>query len=377
MLTVTVVASRHSLSRPAVAVVLVAAAFTVTASATWLQRTDFTRLLAPPVVVAELVVGVSISLADGWAYRSGHAFSTAQSLGGAWPLAGVLTAGIAWGPSGGALSGLAIGLARGGGSFANGVSASHLNAVQIIALVTTAALYTIAGGVVGHVAVLLDRAERTVSAARARDEVARTLHDGVLQTLAIVERSAGDPALARLARDQERELRDFLSAAPETLVAGRAGRAMGSRRAPQGASAALAVELRKAAARYEAAFGGAVRVIVADDVPVLEEASVDALSRAAGEAMTNAGKHGHAAHVTVYVEPEGEAGVFCSVKDDGEGFSVAEVAEGFGITRSIRARIAEVGGTVEVDSAPASGTEVRMRIPGPKRVRRARGATRG
>ena len=71
-------------------------------------------------------------------------------------------------------------------------------------------LYALSGVLAGYLFRLLVRAEREVSAARAREEVARTLHDGVLQTLALVERRAGDEALARLARDQERELREFL-----------------------------------------------------------------------------------------------------------------------------------------------------------------------
>jgi signal transduction histidine kinase len=62
--------------------------------------------------------------------------------------------------------------------------------------------------------------------------------------------------------------------------------------------------------------------------------------------------------VTVYAEPDADGRVFCSVKDDGAGFG--EVVEGIGLSRSIRARIAEVGGRVEVDGNPGRGTEVRL-----------------
>jgi signal transduction histidine kinase len=185
----------------------------------------------------------------------------------------------------------------------------------------------------------LRAAARRISVAQAREEVARTLHDGVLQTLAVVQRRAGDPDLARLAREQERELREYLFGAE-----------------PPGGE--LGPRLREAAARFEDHFDGKVRVVVADDLPKLRAPVVDALAGAVAEALTNAGKHGEASSVTVYVEPDGGR-VFCSVKDDGRGFEQGAV-EGVGLTRSIRGRISEVGGRVEIDGNPGNGAEVRL-----------------
>lgn len=75
-----------------------------------------------------------------------------------------------------------------------------------------AAVVMLAGGVVGYAVVKLREAERRISKVQAREEVARSLHDGVLQTLAVVQQRATDPDLSRLAREQERELRELLSA---------------------------------------------------------------------------------------------------------------------------------------------------------------------
>jgi signal transduction histidine kinase len=104
-------------------------------------------------------------------------------------------------------------------------------------------------------------------------------------------------------------------------------------------------------------------VVVADDVPALPPEQVSAVAGAVREALTNAGKHGAATRVTVYAEPSDDGGLFCSVKDDGGGYDTAAVPDGIGLGRSVRGRMAEVGGRVEVVSAPGFGTEVRLWLP--------------
>jgi signal transduction histidine kinase len=99
------------------------------------------------------------------------------------------------------------------------------------------------------------------------------------------------------------------------------------------------------------------------DEPADEDPRVtEALAGAVGEALANAAKHGRASHVVVYVEPD-DTELFVSVKDDGVGFDTAATDEGVGITRSIRGRMSEVGGRVEVDARPGRGTEVRLWAP--------------
>jgi signal transduction histidine kinase len=86
---------------------------------------------------------------------------------------------------------------------------------------------------------------------------------------------------------------------------------------------------------------------------------VAALAGAVGEALTNAAKHSKARRVTVYAEQDA-VGLFVSVKDDGVGFDASTTSEGVGLTRSVRARIEDIGGRVEVDANPGHGTEVRV-----------------
>jgi signal transduction histidine kinase len=330
-------------ARPWVAVALVAAALAATATLTVLLWRRPSQLLTLPAVAAEVAIAFALEAGDGIAYNG---VDHAQSLSSAWPLAAILSAGVALGAAGGLAAGVTVGAGR---LVAEVADPSRWARQDSVSTLSSVVLYALAGGVAGFATARLRAAERRISLAQAREEIARTLHDGVLQTLAIVQRRAGDAGDAdtvRLVHDQERELRAYLCGTPT----------------PAGGGGDLGGRLRDAAARFEDRYGGTARVIVAEDLPGLPAPVVEALAGAVGEALANAGKHGAASRVTVYAEPE-DGAVFCSVKDDGRGFDPAEVAEGEGLRRSVRGRIAEVGGRVEVDGRPGRGTEVRCWVP--------------
>jgi signal transduction histidine kinase len=361
MATVLVLA-RRALVAPALAIALVLAALAVTVWITLRLRRDEAAVCSPRVVGAEVAVALALQVADGFVYRAPHVFQPEQPLGVAWPTAAVLSTGVAFGPWVGAGAGAAMGVGRAVSSILNvGEQPDAVDFVvgltpqQTLSLVTTTILFALAGGVAGYATRLIreaetriTRAERQLADAQAREEVARQLHDGVLQTLAVVERRTDDQQLAALARDQERELRAYLS--------GTSGQVVGR--------GALADALRHVARRTERAFDLRVEVLVPDDLPELARPTVEGLAGAVGEALNNAGKHSGAGRVVVYVEPVDE-GVFCSVRDDGHGFDPDRVREGVGLPRSIRARIEELGGRVELDASPGQGTEVRMWLSPP------------
>jgi signal transduction histidine kinase len=352
--------ARGGLVRPVLAVGLVAAAAAVTVWHTRLLRAAPDEVTSPRVVGVEVGVALALQVADGIVYRPPHVFTAEQPLGVAWPVAAALSSGVAFGPAVGAATGLALGVARAVSSVLAVVPDPEpwlgvLTASEVLSLVTTTVLYVLAGGVAGYAVGLVRDAERRVTTAerrlaevRAREDVARRLHDGVLQTLAIVERRTDDAQLARLARDQERELRGYLFGAPGTGLVG---------------SGALGDALRDAAGRFESHHGGRVEVLVPDDLPDLDAEVVDALAGAVGEALTNAGKHGRAERVVVYVDPDDPTWLAVSVRDDGVGFDPATTPEGVGLSRSIRGRLAEVGGRVELTSAPGRGTELHLGVP--------------
>ncbi|MDQ0819933.1 signal transduction histidine kinase/phage shock protein PspC (stress-responsive transcriptional regulator) [Arthrobacter sp. V4I6] len=175
-----------------------------------------------------------------------------------------------------------------------------------------------------------------------RAEIAAHLHDSVLQTLALIQRRAGNEHdVVRLARAQERELRGWLY------------------RDPAKEAGQLSEGITAAAAEVEDALGQAVEVVSVGDCAMTERH--EALVQAAREAMVNAARHGGGA-VSVYLEvTDGAAEVF--VKDRGPGFDPDSVpADRLGVRESIIGRMNRHGGTAAIISSP-DGTEVRLRLP--------------
>jgi signal transduction histidine kinase len=330
-------------ARPWVAYSLALLALATTAGATLVLRRDPVLLATVPVIAVEVGVGFVLGVGDSLAYNG---VNHPQWLASTWPLAGILTAGAVFGIRGGLGAGIVVGWGRMCGAFID-PSFRFGRSADVISAVSTVVLYAMAGGVAGYVTAKLRDAERRISLAQAREEIARTLHDGVLQTLAIVQRRTSDPELAGLAYEQERELREYLFGLPDTM----------------GGGGEIGARLRAAAARFETNFGGRATVALAPDVPPLTPEAADALVGAVSEALTNAGKHGCARTVTVFAEPGDDHELFCSVKDDGDGFDPQTLQPGVGLTRSIRGRITEVGGRVEIDGHPTRGAEVRLWLP--------------
>ena len=176
-----------------------------------------------------------------------------------------------------------------------------------------------------------------------RAEMAARVHDSVLQTLALVQREAGDPRrVAALARRQERELRAWLY--PDARAS----------------DAGLASAIDAAAAEVEELHGVPVEVVRTGDAPLDDR--VEALALAAREAMANAAEHSGADQVSAFVDVgDDEIAVF--VRDRGAGFDVGKVAKRkHGIAESIRGRMERAGGTAEIASTPGEGTEVELRL---------------
>jgi signal transduction histidine kinase len=187
-----------------------------------------------------------------------------------------------------------------------------------------------------------ERAERIRSQERA--DVAAHLHDSVLQTLALIQRQAGDAqTVVQLARTQERELRTWLfepgDAAADTFKA----------------------TLQRAVADVEASHRVPVELVVVGDVS-LDDAT-RALVAASREAMLNAARHSGAGRIDVYAEVQ-SGRVEVGVRDRGRGFEPDLVpADRRGVRGSIVERLSRHGGHADIATSLDSGTEVRMWVP--------------
>jgi signal transduction histidine kinase len=193
-----------------------------------------------------------------------------------------------------------------------------------------------------------ERRER--ARAEERAEMAAHLHDSVLQTLALIQRSADDQhQVKRLARAQERQLRSWLF---DGKAPGETG---------EGEPARLAAALMAVQQGVEEVHGVRVEVVTVGDT-CLDDRS-RALVAATREAVVNAAKWSGADVVAVYAEVETDA-VSVFVRDRGRGFDPAAVApDRRGISESVHARIERHGGISLVRSSPGQGTEVELKMP--------------
>lgn len=298
---------------------------------------------AEHVVVLGLSASTLLFAPDGWFPR--HQLVT-TSL---WSANAVVSAALLGGATLGVASGLVIGFVtaalRGSLTFNLDVDATLVILVAIglgCGVAATSARRTYA---------VSTAATRVAAAATERERLAREVHDGVLQVLALIQRRGaeiGGPTgeLATLAGEQESRLRALISrqAEPDPTDATDLGRLLRAR-------AGGAVTVSTPAGRTD----------VPDDV-------ARALDGAAGAAIANAARHaGPDAQVFVLLEDLPDA-VIVSVRDDGVGIGdgrleAAEAEGRMGVTRSIRGRLTDVGGRAELFTAPGSGVEWEFTVP--------------
>ncbi len=218
-------------------------------------------------------------------------------------------------------------------------------------------LMILAGAVTGYAVDLFRRSEEALqqatrmdAATRERERLSRSIHDGVLQVLALVQRRGpelGDEGveLARLAEQQQLALRGLLVAHPDV------GR-----------------DEEVDIAGLVAALASATVTVATPAEPVwLPSHEGGELVDAVKACLDNVRVHvGSAAPAWVLLEEDNDH-VVVSVRDQGPGIPYgrldAAAADGrLGVAQSIRGRVEDIGGTATFTSTPGQGTEVELTV---------------
>lgn len=296
---------------------------------------------------ADLVITVGCMYATLWAQPLLDIRAGASVLTSVWAAGPVLALAISRGRDGGLLGAATISLAL-----------LSLRGVEHASkILSNVQLLLVAGLVVGYAAstmrqagARLREAIATESATAERLRLSRSIHDGVLQVLAQVQRrgtAIGGEALelADLAAEQEVALRTLMSSRPAVAEGDRVD--------------LCGLLLPLATTRVD--------VVVPAGQVLLPASTAAELVAAVKEALSNVTKHaGPDARSWVVVEELGEE-VVVSIRDDGIGTTPARLeqarADGhLGVSQSIRGRITDLGGTVTIRTAPGEGTEWELKI---------------
>jgi len=315
----------------------------------WTIYLDTVRHPRRAHLVADLVLCAGAVLATLVVDSQQRIMHGAQTLPTVWSASAVLAWAIWAGWRGGAFAAFVVAVSdlvevRGG------LSLSTLDSIVLLFL---------AGSIVGYAVELFRAGRRDLAtavaveaASRERDRLAAGIHDSVLQVLSYVRRRGeelgGEAAeIGRLAWEQESRLRALVATGPAPeVVVGRLD---------------LRVLLSSLA-------GPEVTVTGPVEPVLLASRSAEAIAGAVAAALDNVRLHaGDHAKAWVLIEDEPEQ-VTVTVRDDGAGFpagrlQAAENEGRLGVSASIRARITDLGGRVDLVSAPGQGTEVELRVP--------------
>jgi signal transduction histidine kinase len=300
------------------------------------------------LVAADLAICIGLTVLSRVAQRPGQFHGGMPTLTSVWAAGPVIEAGLLLGSAAGVMAGL----------LQFGASVIVREGFDGRTLVN-GLLLVIVGGIAGYLATLSVRAEQDRALAAAeraklaeRDRLTRSIHDGVLQVLGLVHRrglAAGGPwaELGREAAAQEAALR--------ALITSRA-------------IAPTPTGLRNLSAELAALRSARVIVSVPEAAVLLPSPEAGEVFDVVRAALRNVEQHaGPDSRAWVFLEDLGGE-VAVTVRDDGVGIGAGRldeaVAQGrLGVAESIRGRVADLGGRVQITSSPGEGTEVEIVIP--------------
>jgi PAS domain S-box-containing protein len=217
--------------------------------------------------------------------------------------------------------------------------------------------------IVAHDVTQRKRAEAMLEEIREaeRNRIARELHDGTLQDivyalqeLQVMQVMAGDdgnPSLEDTAEALRRSVEGLRGAIFELRLEETLDRSIVA-----SLESLIDLNRRMARERYD------IELVVDDGFPThVSERKGQEITRLVQEALTNVRRHAGAGHVRVELGTDGGL-AFVEVSDDGRGFDPNSAGTGMG-RHSMGQRALELGGGLDVQSAPGEGTRVRLFLP--------------
>jgi signal transduction histidine kinase len=321
------------------------------AAATWGYAAAPRR--TPVLMVVDLLVAVGLLLVS--PVVLGHPVSA--TVPGFWVMVPLLAWAVRWGWPGGLAAAVLLSLS----DLAVRDQLTQANYGNVFLLLVGGPVVGLMSASLRQAAEQREIAERAAAAAAERARLARAVHDGVLQVLALVQRRGaeigGDAAeLGRLAGAQEAALRSLIRRQDAVGTAATAATA-----ATAGGPVDLAAVLSRLESRRPvtvAVPGESVSVPgrVAHEVVAVVEACLDNVARHVGS------------QARAWVLLESLPGrVAVSVRDEGPGIPAGRLDQAeregrLGVAESIRGRVADLGGTATV-STGSWGTEWEVVVP--------------
>lgn len=307
------------------------------------------RRRVPLLLVADLLVAIGGILVSPVVKGDGMS----ATIPGFWVMGVVLAWGAHWRWLGGLIAAAAISLAD-LSIRVDGVS--QTNYANIFLLLLGGPMVGYLCGSLQQMAAERDEAERAAAAAQERARLARAVHDGVLQVLALVQRRGaelgGEAAeLGRLAGEQEAALRAMIREQDTST----------------GQAAAGVTDVAAELERLSTLRPPVVHVVTPGHAVPLGAHAATELLDAVRAALDNVARHvGEDAPAWVLLEDLGDR-VTVSVRDEGPGIAAgrleeAEASGRLGVVGSIRGRVRDLGGTAELSSG-SYGTEWELTVP--------------
>lgn len=308
-----------------------------------------------PAYVVELALGCGAVLATRLVDHPWVITGGARTIPSIWPSAAIVGWSILRGWRGGVAAASLV------------AAASFVEVVQPTAnTISNSVFGLMLGGCIGYCVDLarsshaaLAEAMRLEAARAERDRLARTVHDGVLQTLAFIHRRGTDlgheaATLGAMAGEQERILRTLVSTGVSASDLTAVSEAVGG-------DADLRAQLRHIE-------GGAVQLVAPADPVLLPRRTGDEVVAAVEAALDNVRKHaGDAARAWVLLDDDGHE-VSVTIRDTGTGLPAGRLEEAvgqgrLGVASSIVGRLHDLGGAATVTPGPSGGTTVELRVP--------------